>query len=251
MKSSAACLLTPTAAAFSLAFQQAYRLTGDGSFEDDDFCSIHFKACSTASCSGVGEGGMTGGSWTQVSKHKDLHASHNGWVYESDKDMNNGAFSENDENSFSSHKDQQVFSMPANKNYVTMKLYCNIGTAATKWSRFEEFKVTKLVIESLDCAIPTAAPTTAPTKVPTKVPTLYPTPHPCDDGSHGCESVVEGGICYRSTSNVWTCSCASDYWCVSGCNALFSAHECAPVTSTPTKVPTKVPTHVPTPVPTL
>jgi hypothetical protein len=115
---------------------------GGGGWENDDFCSIHFKACSTASCSGVGEGGMTGGSWTQVSRHKDLHASNNGWIYKANHDNHNGVFSESNENSFSSHSAQQTFTMPANKNYVTMKLRCLTD------QRHEEFKATKLVIEN-------------------------------------------------------------------------------------------------------
>jgi len=112
----------------------------NGEWEDDDFCSVHFKACSTANC--AAEGGMKGGSWTQVSKHKDLHSTNNGWLYKADHDNHNGAFSESNENSFSSHENQQKFSMPANKNYVTMKVHCIID------QQHEEFKATKLVIEN-------------------------------------------------------------------------------------------------------
>jgi hypothetical protein len=58
--------------------------------------------------------------------------------------MNNGVFSESNVNSFSSHSAQYKYSMPAGKDYVTMKMYCIVD------QHQEAFKATKPVIESGD-----------------------------------------------------------------------------------------------------
>eukprot|EP00756_Hemistasia_phaeocysticola_P066232 Hpha_TRINITY_DN9093_c0_g1::TRINITY_DN9093_c0_g1_i1::g.142008::m.142008 len=62
---------------------------------------------------------------------------------------------------------------------------------------------------------PTAPPTSTPTRAPTLTPTLPPTIHPCDDGSHGCHSLSDGGICVTQGGH-WRCECHPSYWCKSG-----------------------------------
>jgi hypothetical protein len=94
------------------------------------------------------------------------------------------------------------------------------------------------------------APTKAPTTTPTKAPTLAPTPHPCDDGSHSCDKVSAGGICYADrTSNLYACGCREGFMCIGGCDEPFIGHLCE-LTKAPTKTPTKEPTKEPTKAPT-
>eukprot|EP01062_Namystynia_karyoxenos_P054650 TRINITY_DN4509_c0_g1_i1.p1 TRINITY_DN4509_c0_g1~~TRINITY_DN4509_c0_g1_i1.p1 ORF type:complete len:973 (+),score=228.02 TRINITY_DN4509_c0_g1_i1:73-2919(+) len=94
---------------------------------------------------------------------------------------------------------------------------------------------------------PTTAPSTYPSRPPTATPTLMPTLHACEDGSHGCHDLSQGGICVRSSAaGGWQCECDKHYWCSAGCGGLHGAHTCTRITVAPTYWPTDLPTWRPT-----
>eukprot|EP01062_Namystynia_karyoxenos_P053591 TRINITY_DN4347_c0_g1_i3.p1 TRINITY_DN4347_c0_g1~~TRINITY_DN4347_c0_g1_i3.p1 ORF type:complete len:2313 (+),score=265.60 TRINITY_DN4347_c0_g1_i3:94-7032(+) len=99
-------------------------------------------------------------------------------------------------------------------------------------------------------AIPTVPPTVSPTRVPSASPTRSPTPHACNDGSHGCHDLSDGGVCYQDLTG-WRCDCAPGYWCSAGCSGAHVGHTCTIVTGGPSHNPSWQPTYSPTSQPTI
>eukprot|EP00756_Hemistasia_phaeocysticola_P024029 Hpha_TRINITY_DN15926_c1_g1::TRINITY_DN15926_c1_g1_i11::g.75086::m.75086 len=85
--------------------------------------------------------------------------------------------------------------------------------------------------------------------MPSASPTLMPTPHACNDGSHGCHDLSDGGICIQNGAG-WQCDCDPHYWCSNGCTGAHIAHTCIRTTAGPTSSPTALPTTSPTVTPT-